>query len=170
MQDCKDYIQQVYLHPQVVKLIEKIEPKELRDDLHQEMAITLLEYECEKIEQIWADGKLLNFACSIICNMAFSNTSQFYKKYRKSELKKAIEYIYLTAQGITPSADPAKQILEAKKLGNIYQNHDYLIFSTYIELGSMAKVSRHYNIPLQHTKEVISKVRKELKTAIRCSN
>lgn len=170
MQDCKDYIQQVYLHPQVAKLIEKIEPKALRDDLHQEMAIALLEYDCERIEHIWAEGKLLNFACSIICNMAFSNTSQFYKKYRKSELKKAIEYIYLTAQGITPSADPAKQILEAKKVGDINQNHDYLIFSTYIELRSYYQVAKYYNIPLKHVRNVILNVKQELKKAIQCNN
>ena len=90
MGECNEYIEKVYLSPEVEKLIKSIHPEALQDDLRQEMAVALLSIDCEKISKIWASNGLLGFTIKIISNMAFSNTSQFYSKYRKMITKKLL--------------------------------------------------------------------------------
>jgi hypothetical protein len=170
MQNCKDYIAEIYQSKEVNDLIGKVEPKGLQDDLRQELAITLLGYDCDKISEIWANGKLLRLACAIIANMAFSSKSQFYTKYRKSNYKKAIEYLYLSTQGVTPSTEAAKQILNRKSNGTETDHHEFLIFSTFIEMRSIPKVAQYYGVPVKHIRDIINKLRNELKSAIRSCN
>jgi hypothetical protein len=78
MGECNEYIEKVYLSPEVEKLIKSIQPTSLQDDLRQEMAIALLSINCEKISQIWASNGLLGFAIKIISN---KNPACLYKKY-----------------------------------------------------------------------------------------
>lgn len=62
--------------------IGKVKPSDLQDDLKAEVSLILLETEPEKIITL-SEKKQLNFyTVRIIMNLAFSNTSPFYKKYR----------------------------------------------------------------------------------------
>ena len=53
------------------------------DDLVQEIYLILLEYNQEKLQYIYDKGQLNFFLTRIIKNQYFSNTSPFFKKYRK---------------------------------------------------------------------------------------
>ena len=167
MGECNEYIEKVYLSPEVEKLIKSIQPTSLQDDLRQEMAIALLSINCEKISQIWASNGLLGFAIKIISNMAFSNTSQFYTKYRKNDYNKAINY--LKSQVKLPTlnnnlATIANEELTKKFTLDQNQAHEAILFNYYVDVRSCDKVAKHFGLPEKHVKDVIRKVKKELKT------
>ena len=58
-------------------------PKRYSDDLVQEIYIILLEYDREKIEQMYNNNQLNFFLTRIIKNQWLSSTSPFYKLYKK---------------------------------------------------------------------------------------
>ena len=67
----------------IPKLIKNIGVKEqYKDDLNQEIALLLLEYDKDKIQSI-PDEQAKFFITRIIINQYHSTTSPFYKKYRK---------------------------------------------------------------------------------------
>lgn len=59
-----------------------VSPKYM-DDLVQEIYLILLEYDQEKLQSIYDKGQFNFFLTRIIKNQYFSNTSPFFKKYRK---------------------------------------------------------------------------------------
>lgn len=167
MQDCKEHILEIYLSPIIKKALLKITPADLQSDLKQEMAVILLELPCERIALMHSENKLIGYALMTVYKMAFSNTSAFFYKYRKSDLKKAFEY--LQSQIILPTlpinlADKAKVIIEQKK--GLYEEHEARIFNKYVELSSCDKVAKYYNIPKHHVKDIVSKVRNEIKSKL----
>lgn len=64
------------------KCIAKIEPAHLQDELTSEVYLALLETAPDKIEGMAERNELKFYAARIIHNMACSNTSPFYKKFR----------------------------------------------------------------------------------------
>jgi len=46
MGECNEYIEKVYLSPEVERLIKSIHPETLQDDLRQLMAVDLLSIDC----------------------------------------------------------------------------------------------------------------------------
>ncbi len=167
--NCNKYIETIYLDPQVNQLIKSVRPEQLQDDLRQEMALALLSIDCEKISEIWASNGLIGFSIKIITNMAFSSTSQFYKKFRKSDLEKAMAY--LRSQQRLPELNPnfaniANKRLEEKHQEDELQAHEAILFKKYVELRSCKKVSEYFQIPEKHVKDVIRKTKLELKQLI----
>lgn len=59
-----------------------VSPKYM-DDLVQEIYLILLEYNQTKLQEIYDKGQLNFFITRIIKNQWCSNTSPFYRKYRK---------------------------------------------------------------------------------------
>jgi len=166
MQNCHKYIETIYLDKQINQLIKSVRPEDLQADLRQELALALLSIDCEKISEIWACNGLIGFSIKIITNMAFSNTSQFYKKFRKNDIDKAIAY--LRSQKKLPELNPtfanfATTRLEQKHKEDELQAHEAILFKKYVELRSCKKVSNYFNIPEKHVKDVIRKTRLELK-------
>lgn len=165
MADCNSIVEQVYNHPDLCNVISKIHPESIRDDLRQEIAVSLLEQPCDKVASLFASDNLLRYAIKTGWVMATCSTSSFYKKYRKSELKQAAEYLKHLYNGINiplSLAYSAKMTLESKtetKEGD----HEVRLFNKYIELGTARAVARHYGIPAMHVCRVIKKVKTELK-------
>ena len=81
MNPCKSHIESVYLNPKITLLISKIKPTELQDDLRQELAIILLEFDCDRLLELYAEGNLIKFALGIVWNLGATTNSPFYKKY-----------------------------------------------------------------------------------------
>ncbi len=54
-----------------------------RDDLIQEVILIILEYDKEKIEQLYASNQMNFFLVRVIKSQYNSITSPFYKQYRK---------------------------------------------------------------------------------------
>lgn len=63
--------------------LSKMEPAHLRDDLKQEIALIVCECPEETIKELYNNGKLDFYVARIIINQSKSNTSPFYKMYRK---------------------------------------------------------------------------------------
>lgn len=102
--------------------------------------------------------------------MAIGTSNNFYRTYKKSDIKKAIEYFRL--QEPKPSipisfAAKAKEILTQKEQSKDNNaSHEARIFAKYVELKSCDKVAEYYSIPKLHVWEVVKKVKNELKTKL----
>jgi len=155
----------VYNHPDVINLIQKIQPESIRDDLRQEIAVSLLEYPCEKVSALFAQDNLLRYAMRTTWLMATSKTSQFYTKFRKSSIKDAQDYVYCMRP--LPSLPKEMAVKANKYLERIpadkHEDHEIRIFRKYMELGSRHAVSRYYGIPINHVCDVVKKVQKDIK-------
>ena len=166
MSNCNQYIEFIYRNEQISQLIKSVRPEQLQDDLRQEMALALLSIDCEKISEIWASNGLIGFSIKIITNMAFSSTSQFYKKFRKTDIDKALAY--LRSQQQLPELNPnfakiAGKRLEEKFREDELQAHEAILFNKYVDLRSCKKVAEYFKIPEKHVKDVVRKTRAELK-------
>jgi hypothetical protein len=138
----------------------------LQDDLRQELAMALLTMECDKIMEIYESNALLPYSLNIIKNMAFSNTSPFYKKFRKKDYEKALEY--LNSQLKLPELNINFATIATKRLNDKYQEdelqaHEAILFNKYVELRSCKKVADFFTIPEKHVKDIIRKTKAELK-------
>lgn len=167
LSSCNEIIEYIYRHPEICRLIKSVHPIDLQDDLRQEMALTLLSYDCDKIKSIYDSNGLIGFSIKIITNMAFSSTSRFYKKFRQSDYDKAIEY--LRCQTKLPELNPKFATIASKRLFDKHAEdemhaHEAILFTKYVEVRSCKKVAEFYNIPEKHVKDIIRKTRAELKT------
>jgi hypothetical protein len=97
--------------------------------------------------------------------MATSKTSEFYYKYKKSDLLKAVEYFNSQLDlPIIPESLAAEATKALTKNNiNIETDHEIRIFNKYVELGSNRKVAEYYGIPVNHVCNITNKVKKELK-------
>lgn len=165
MQNCKEAVVNVYTHPDLLNLISKVKPENIRDDLRQEIAVSLLEQPCEKVAALFAGDNLLKYAIKVCWIMATGTHNSFYYKYKKSDLTKAVEYIRQTQtlpELPISLAFKAQSILQ-QKTGNVNDDHEVRIFNKYVELGSSRAVSKYYDIPLNHVCNVVNKIKTELK-------
>jgi hypothetical protein len=165
MSDCNKIVIDVYNHPDLLRLISKIKPESIRDDLRQEIAVSLLEQPCIKIAALFADDNLLRYTMKICWLMATSKTSGFYYKYKKNDILKAVEYLRSTQ--VLPTLPESLAITAVKHLKQknqtIYDDHEARLFNKYVELGSCRAVARYYGIPINHCCNIIAKVKTELK-------
>lgn len=165
MSDCNKIVQDIYNHPDVLALISKIKPESIRDDLRQEIAVSLLEQPCERIASLFSGNNLLGYTMKVCWIMATSKTSGFYYKFKKHDIVKALEYLRATQplpEIPISLAQKAKEAL-SKKNENIYDDHEVRIFNKYVELGSSRAVARYYDIPVNHVCNIVNKVKSELK-------
>lgn len=166
--NCNDIITQLYNNDKINELIGKIQPVELQDDLKQELAIVLLEYDCNKLKKISKEGNIIGFAMQIIWTMGTSNRSPFYNKYRKNDIEKAFEYINSQNGNSIPfrTVQIAESILQSKLKGTPKDAHESIIFNKYVELRSCVDVAKYFEIPKDHVFAVVKKMKHELKKAI----
>lgn len=166
--DCNPLVANIYNHPDLLNLINKIKPESIRDDLRQEIALSLLEQPCPKIASLFSGDNLLRYSMKVCWLMATSKTSQFFYKFKKTDILKAVEYLRINQSlPVIPEslAHKAKDHLQTKNQ-TIYDDHEVRLFNKYVELGSCRAVAKFYGIPVNHTCNIISKVRAELKTLL----
>ena len=165
MSDCNKIVTDIYNHPDVLNLISKIKPESVRDDLRQEIAVSLLEQPCEKVAALFAADNLLRYAMGICWNMATGPRNYFARTYRRADLFQAIEYLRLSQPLPELSlslADKAKMVLSSKNT-NKNEDHEVRIFNKYVELGSCREVARYYGIPKTNVTLIVNKIKSELK-------
>jgi len=165
MPDCNEIILKVYNSQELTNLLDKINPKAIRDDLRQEIALALMELPPKKIIDLWASNDLIRYALVMTWNMAIGKGHKFSKSHKILENIKAIEYI----NAIKPlpelpisMAYKAESILKSKNK-DIHDDHEARIFNKYVELGSARKVASYYRIPINHVCNIVNKVKSELK-------
>lgn len=72
----------------VEDMIKNMNINDYPDDLAQEIYLILLEYDKDKIEDIYNKNQINFFISRIITNQAFSKNSPFYLNYKKWDLNK----------------------------------------------------------------------------------
>jgi len=150
-------------------VVRKIDPVELQDDLRQEVAMALLKMDCEIVCKMYEDGRLLNYSIGIIWMMGTKQKGMFYKLYKKKDFEKAYEWM-MSQTGTDVSMESvkiAKKVLNKKLTIDPNQAHESIIFTKYVELRSCQKVADFFGIPQLHVFQVVKKMKKELKKAIK---
>ena len=163
MSDCNHIIEAIYKNESLNRLIDKINPANIREDLKQEVILALLEKDCDYLTILHHEGNLIRYTLRIAWNMATSANSTFFYKYKKCDMLKAVEYLksLQPAEILISHAHKAQKVLDSKT-ADIYQDHERRIFNKFVELGTMRKVAKHFNIPLMHVSKIVNKVKKEL--------
>jgi hypothetical protein len=169
MNECYEYIEELYQSSKVNQLISNIKPVDLQNELKQEVALYLLEYDCNKLIAIKHQGKLINFVLRIIWNMGTMKGTTFYRKYKRTFHKELNEYVILSDGDELPDeyVIDAISILENKLTKNPNEAHESIIFQKYVELESCQKVADYFGIPRLHVFQVVNNVKLELKKKIR---
>ena len=123
----------------------------LSDDLFQELMVILLEYNEQKLIDIYNKGYYKWFLVKTLTNQFNSNSSPFNKKYRPKD----IDYI------ITDSYDHSIDIMIDKVNNKLNQLHwyDRELFKAYIESGSYRKLSKQTDIPFNSISRTINNVK-----------
>ena len=165
---CQEIIGEIYSDKRFVDLIKKIKPEYLQDELRQEVALILLNYDCKKIKSLYKKKELFNYVAGIVWYSSTYNNNDFYKKFKKVDIKQNVEYFNsLKGTEIPYSAHiKARSILNEKLNKNANEAHESMIFEKYVELRNLQKVADYYNIPHLHVFNVVKKTREELKKAI----
>ena len=171
MSECNEYIERIYQSPKIKEFIGSIQPEHLQDDLKQEMAVVLLNYDCLKLAKMYHRGELTKFAMGILWKMGRLQKGEFYKVFKANNWDKAQEYL----RRITKDSDSlrmsriADNILKEKLLLDANEAHESIIFQKYVELGTCKKVAEFFGIPKYHVDKVVGKCRAELKKKIKSS-
>ena len=123
----------------------------LSDDLFQELMLILLEYNEQKLIDIYNKGYYKWFLVKTLTNQFNSNSSPFNKKYRPKD----IDYI------ISDSYDHSIDIMIDKVNNKLNQLHwyDRELFKAYIESGSYRKLSKQTDIPFNSISRTINNVK-----------
>jgi len=166
---CNKLIETIYRNKDINNFIGKIKPEHLRDDLKQEMALVLLSYDCEKLQRMDSENNLIRFTIKVLYIMAYLTYNPFYNNFRKKHVDGNYEYIRRLSldDNVQVPANIAITHLSKKMMIDANHAHESMIFSKYVEMRSIDKVSEYFGIPRQHTWEVIKNVRNELKKKIK---
>jgi len=81
--DRQKIISELYHSKDINDAIGKMNPKNLQDELRQEVFLVLCEMDQEKLITMYEQGYLKYFIVRTILNMAKSDRSNFYKKFRQ---------------------------------------------------------------------------------------
>lgn len=167
MNQCREYIEQMYSDAKINQVISKINPVELQDDLKQEFFLILLEYDCDELMKIKTDGNIIGFMLRIIWNLAYSSTSSFYYTYKKNDLKRAQEYLnQFVGRDFSGTGEVAQKVLDKKLQQSAKDAHESIIFQKYSESLNCSEVARYFGIPRKHVNDVVNQCRSELKKII----
>lgn len=170
MINCNDIIELIYVDQSINTFIKKIKPIDLQQDLKQELALILLNIDCDKLTQLHNEGNLIKYVIKIIWNISTSYNVEFYKKFKKNENIEAFEYISyinnINDKSYQSSYKIAKNILDNKTSKSVNDLHEVIIFDKYVELRNCKKVAAYFGIPYLHVFNVVKKVKQELKKAI----
>ena len=136
--------------------------KELWEDLRQEIAVIVLEYDSEKIIELEEKGKQVFkfWIVRICCNQTNSKYGKFGRMYASLvPVEDRVKFIKEEEQ-IDNSQELADGI--SKIIKGLYW-YDQEILKMYIELGSVRKVSKQTGIPHTSVFITIKKIRKCIK-------
>jgi len=164
----------MYLDKRVEKLLNSIKPITLRNDLRQELALVLLNYDCKTIIRLNKEGNLLPFTLKILWNLGYGTNNKFYQLFKKNQVESLdhtndnLAYFNLDNEKEIPEdfSNIANKILNNKLLNNANDAHESIIFNKYVKLKSCKKVADYFGIPHVHVFNVVKKTRAELKKAI----
>lgn len=159
-------------------------PKEFLDDVMQETALTLLEYDNDKLNKIYDDKKLNAFVTGILVRQLYSTNSQFYRKYRKlrelmndvtedvepatpkikSKKEAPAEEMPYYPEDFMPNDEDDDEILELKDKIWCLSPGERNIFLSYCENPNVSSLARMMKCPQALLNNYLNNVKKKLKT------
>lgn len=159
---------ELYLSKELASALNKMKPIELRDDLRQEMFISLCSLTDEKFWSIYDNNGLsgLKFwLVRVMLNMIHSTKSNqlFFRHYRMK---------YESIEGFENLTDTDIDSKDEKELlfNKIEENRKYLswyeneMLNTYIDLGfNQTEISRRTKIPYQSIVKTIQIIKKKIR-------
>ena len=157
----QEIISELYQSKDINDAIGKMNPFSLQDDLKQEVFLVLCEMEEARLFQMYNDGYLKYFVVRTILNMAKSDRSTFYKKFRETFLEIPVTYE-------VPKEDYDESLNEKLEYSvQILHWYERELLRIYSEEKNLLKISRDTRIPYRSILETIKKVKTLLKYKIR---
>lgn len=154
-------ITEFYNSKDINQAISKMQPAYLQDELKQEVFLVLCEMPEERLFQMYNDEYLKYFIVRTILNMAKSDRSTFYKKFRE-QLDEIPESFEMKKEDYDESLN--EKLDDAIKILHWYERE---LLRLYSEEKNLLKISRDTNIPYRSILETIKKVKIFLKYKIR---
>lgn len=154
--------------------IGKVKPSDLQEDLKAEVSLILLETAPEKIITL-SEKKQLNFyTVRIIMNLAFSNTSPFYKKYRLPVMElKGTDYCddsYYLIQRFEREEREESALAEVNKMAACEVGSEEWVsgrsMQIFLETGTFRKMQQATMIPYQTCHKMVNKGINKIKQTI----
>jgi len=152
----------MYNSPDINEAIGKMQPYELQDDLRQEVFLVLCEMNEEKLFEMYEQGYLKYFIVRTILNMAKSDRSNFYKKFR--QLYQEIPLSYEVKK-----EEYDETLVEKLEEGmQVLHWYEAELLKLYAENGkNLLAISRDTKIPYRSLLKTIRKAKILLKYKIR---
>lgn len=93
MTNSRHIIDELIMDPKSLEVIDKLDPKELREDLKHHIYLTLIDFDQNKIIKAYKEKYLNKLVGRIILSQIKSDTSDFYMMYRNGGFRKGINFI-----------------------------------------------------------------------------
>lgn len=159
-------------------------PREFYDDVVQEVALTLLEYDNEKLNRIVDENHLNAFVSGILVHQLYSTNSQFYRTYRRlrelsndvdDDMKPAVPKIrtkkeppveslpYYLEDFIPDEDNDDDETLELKERIMKLSPGERNIFLSYCENNNISSLARMMKCPPALLTNYLNNVKKKLK-------
>lgn len=139
--------------------------KDLWEDLRQEIALIVLEYDKDKIAELESKGKQVFkfWIVRICCNQTNSKYGKFGRLYKSLIPVEDVTRFVSEEEEISDDQHIVDNI--TKKMNDLYW-YDREILKMYIELGSVRKVSAQTGIPHTSIFITIKNIRKCIKDSL----
>lgn len=157
----ENIITELYNSSDINEAIGKMQPIELQDDLRQEVFLVLCEMDDDKLFGMYEQGYLKYFIVRTILNMAKSDRSNFYRKFRQ---------VY---QEIPITYESQKEEYDETLVTKLEQGMEVLhwyekeLLKLYSENKNLLAISRETKIPYRSLLKTIRKAKTLLKFKIR---
>lgn len=158
-------------------------PREFLDDVIQETALILLEYDNEKLNKIVEDNHLSAFITGILVRQLYSCNSAFYRTYRRlremsSDIKDDIEpaehkgrakkeepaeKLPYYPEDFMPNDDDTDELLELKDKVSRLSPGERNIFLSYCENPNISSLARSMKCPAPLLTNYLNNVKNKLK-------
>jgi hypothetical protein len=154
-----------WLYDEEFELVFKNIGKDLWEDLRQEVALIVLEYDKEKLEQLVGKTKVVFkfWIVRVCCNQLHSKYGKMYRMYNQIIPVEDITKYIIEEEYIDDSERSINIIVN--KIKELYW-YDREILKMYIELGSVRKVSAQTGIPHTSIFITIKNIRKCIKKSL----
>jgi len=160
--DRQNIISELYQSNDINDAISKMNPKNLQDELRQEVFLVLCEMDEKKLFDMYEQGYLKYFIVRTILNMVKSDRSNFYKKFRQ-----VYQEIPLTFE--QPKEEYSEDLLNKLEQGlGILHWYERELLHLYASNGkNLLAISRDTKIPYRSLIKTIRKAKILMKYKIR---
>lgn len=158
----ENIITELYNSSDINEAIGKMQPIELQDDLRQEVFLVLCEMDEEKLFGMYEQGYLKYFIVRTILNMAKSDRSNFYRKFRQVYQEIPITY------ELPKDEYDETLVIKLEQGMEILHWYEAELLKLYSQNGkNLLAISRETKIPYRSLLKTIRKAKTLLKFKIR---